>query len=353
MTLFGYFESNHEFPEEIITAAGMIPRKMRGNDDYSTNRADQHLSPFICGVARSIFDQALMDAQKYKGFSVVHGCDATNRQFDLWDQHVKNDFLHYIHHPLRTDHLALDFLVAEFQSFKEHFEKHFKLKISREDLNKSITLSNQIKQKCQNLSVLREIRDIPNLEYFSVMKYCIENDRHTVLPFLTQKIKKWKQKEKFPSTKIPIFLTGSDILHPDWYKFLEQANLRVIRDDQSLGERYFSHFIPTDNQNPLINLAKYYLSEITPATKHKLGNRLNYIIKACQNTHIKGIVSQNVKFCETFAYDAPALIRSLKEKGYQVLHLERDFKSNQNFQILTQMEAFFESLVNAHQNRNI
>lgn len=344
MNQFGYFESNHEFPEEIITATGMIPKKMRGNEDYSTKNADRHLSPFICGLARNIFDQALVEGSKYKGFAIVHGCDATNRQFDLWERHVNTPFIHYIHHPLKNDPIALSFLISELHAFKELIENHFNLTITDTQLRSSISLSNQIKQECQYLAHLRQKKDISNLEYFNLMKFCVENDRNQVLEFLKQKKTDWGKKEPFPSSKIPIYLTGSDVLHPDWYDFLEKANLRVIRDDQSLGERYFSHLIPHDNEDPLADLATYYLSGLTPATKHDMGQRGQFILSACQESNIIGVVSQNVKFCETYAYDAPALIQKLKNAKIRVIHVERDLNNKQNLQILTQLEAFYESL---------
>ena len=57
-----------------------------------------------------------------------------------------------------------------------------------------------------------------------------------------------------------------------------------------------------------------------------------------------GVISQNIKFCEVFAYDAPFLKSQLDVIQVPVIHLERDFTENIDQQISTRLEAFVELL---------
>ena len=80
------------------------------------------------------------------------------------------------------------------------------------------------------------------------------------------------------------------------------------------------------------------------STNHPTTPRINYIIKACKTEKIQGVISQIIKFCETFAYDAPFLKSQLEAIHVPVIHLERDFTENIDQQISTRLEAFVELL---------
>ncbi len=343
MKTFAYFDSTHEFPEEIIIAAQMNPYKILGKADFSTELADQYIPQFICANARSFLNQAIEESSNWEGIAIAHGCDATNRQFDIWDQHVKTQFLYYIHNPLKTDEIAQHFFIGEIKAMILALESHFNIKITLDQLEKAIQVSNQIKILLQNLSKLRITKDISNSEYFDVLKFTMQNPKKKVLPYLKSISIDWLARNPFPINKHPIFLTGSDITHSLWFELLEKVNLRVVRDDLSIGERYFATLIPTD-KDPISNIAKYYLNIPRSSTKHPTNPRIKYILKACKKEKIHGVISQIIKFCETFAYDTPFLKSQLEVIQVPVIHLEREYTENIDQQISTRLEAFVELL---------
>ena len=348
MKTFAYFDSTHEFPEEIIIAAQMNPYKILGKADFSTELADQYIPPFICANARSFLNQAIEESSNWEGIAIAHGCDATNRQFDIWDQHVQTPFLYYIHNPLKTDRIAQRFFIREIKAMIKALESQFNIKITLNQLEKANQVSNQIKILLQNLSKLRITKDISNSEYFDMLKFSVQNPKVKVIPYLESISKDWLSRNPFPINKHPIFLTGSDITHSLWFELLEKVNLRVVRDDLSIGERYFATLIPTDG-DPISNIVNYYLNIPRSSTKHPTTPRINYIMTACKTEKIEGVVSQIMKFCETFAYDVPFLKSQLEAIHMPVIHLEREFTENIDQQILTRLEAFVELL---EQNQN-
>jgi len=343
MKSFAYFDSTHEFPEEIIIAAQMNPYKILGKNDFSTELADQYIPQFICANARSFLNQALEQSANWEGIAIAHGCDATNRQFDIWDQHVKTPFLYYFHNPLKTDGIAHRFFIREIKAMITAIETHFNIKISLDQIERAIQESNHIKILLQKLSKLRATKDIFNTEYFDVLKFSVQNPKEKVISYLESILSDWITRNPFPINKHPIFLTGSDITHPLWFDLLEKVNLRVIRDDLSIGERYFATLIPTD-KDPISNIVDYYMNIPRSSTKHPITPRINYIINACNTDKIQGVISQIIKFCETFAYDAPFLKSQLEAIHVPVIHLEREFTENIDQQISTRLEAFVELL---------
>jgi benzoyl-CoA reductase/2-hydroxyglutaryl-CoA dehydratase subunit BcrC/BadD/HgdB len=79
------------------------------------------------------------------------------------------------------------------------------------------------------------------------------------------------------------------------------------------------------------------------ATRVPSDGRLEYILGALKDTKIDTVVSQNMKFCEPYAMDAVWTVAALKAKGYNVMHLERDYTPADN-QLLTRLEAFKETI---------
>jgi len=140
-----------------------------------------------------------------------------------------------------------------------------------------------------------------------------------------------------------VLLTGSDVTYKEWMITMEEAGLRAVRDDLSIGERYFANLIPED-RDPLKALQEYYFEIPRAATKNPPDPRLDYLINCMEESNLDGCVSQNLKFCEPYAFDFYFTVNGLKDKGYKVIHLEREFTPTVDHQLITRLEAFREML---------
>jgi len=150
-----------------------------------------------------------------------------------------------------------------------------------------------------------------------------------------------KNRGPFPADKIKVLLTGSDVTYPELMEQIDEAGFRVVRDDLSIGERYFATLIP-EEENPFEALARYYLSIPKPATKLGLSKRAQYLETALEQSGIRAVISQCLKFCEPYAYDAVLVNNALKEKGCRVLHVEREYTPTPDNQMATRLAAFAE-----------
>ncbi len=343
--IMAYFDSSHDCPEEILMAAGFLPYKILGNVHVSTDLGDQYLSNFFCPAARSMLTDALKNAAQWKGIVVAHGCDATNRHFDVWRKHVKIPFIYYINSPMNMNETAKKFFKVELKRMISTLEGQFQIQITPENIKLAIQDSNKIKTLMQQLAALRATKDISNREYFEMCQKCVQQDKNTLYLDLSQLLENWQDRKPFPEGKKKIFLTGSDVTYGEWMDLLEECNLRVIRDDLSIGERYFATIIPTNaDMDELDQLVTYYFTIPRPATKNPPDLRLQFISDALEKNPVDGILSQNLKFCEPYAFDAVYTIKHFKEAGHKVFHLEREFTPDLDQQLKTRIEAFGEML---------
>jgi len=128
MEKFAYFDTGHEFPEEIVMAAGFTPYKILGDVHEPNDPADLYVMNYICPFSRSALTEGLAHSNEWAGIAFCHGCDTTNNQYDIWKRHVKTDFLYWINTPANNNKAAHAFHVHELQRFISHLEKKFNIK---------------------------------------------------------------------------------------------------------------------------------------------------------------------------------------------------------------------------------
>jgi benzoyl-CoA reductase/2-hydroxyglutaryl-CoA dehydratase subunit BcrC/BadD/HgdB len=343
MKKLAYFDTSHEMPLEIVMAAGFTPYKIMGDVHKSNDPADKYLSSFFCPAARSWLTEALAHSKDWAGIVFAQGCNNTNRHYDIWKIHVETPFLHWFGAPMLDGATAKKFYRVELQRLISSLEKKFSTKITPEKIKEAIGKSNAIKKKLQSLSALRAQKDIPNCDYLNVIIKYLTCPADEVSFWLDSEISRWNSKPAFPSSKKRFLLTGSDVTYAGWMDTLDECGIRVVRDDLSVGERLFATLLP-DRNDPLDSLMEYYMGIPTPATRPTIQKRLDYLRKALQETKIDGVFSQNLKFCEPYAYDSVPVNNALKSYGYQVMHLERDFSPAVDQQLTTRLMAFVEMM---------
>jgi benzoyl-CoA reductase/2-hydroxyglutaryl-CoA dehydratase subunit BcrC/BadD/HgdB len=343
MKKLAYFDTSHEMPLEIVMAAGFTPYKIMGDVQKSNDPADKYLSSFFCPAARSWLTEALAHSKEWAGIVFAQGCNNTNRHYDIWKVHVETPFLHWFGAPLLDSAAAKKYYRVELQRLIGSLEKKFDIKITSEKIREAIVKSNEIKKKLQKLSALRSQKDIPNRDYLAAMIKCLTGPVDEVSAWLDSEITTWNSKPAFPSGKKRFLLTGSDITYMEWMDTLDDCGIRIVRDDLSVGERFFATLIP-DGNDPLDALIEYYTNIPKPATRPIIQKRLDYLYKALQETAVDGVFSQNLKFCEPYAYDSVPVNNALKSKGYKVIHLERDFSPAADQQLANRLMAFVEMM---------
>ena len=342
MKRIAYFDSSHDMPTELITAAGFLPYKILGDVHAGTDAADLYLAKFFCPAARSWLTEALASSGDWEGIIFAHGCDATNRHFDVWKRHVKTPFLYWLNNPLKNDDTAKRFFTRELKVLAGALKEQYGTTVSDQMLAQAIRESNRIKGLLQRLSGLRGVKDIKNREYFEVIKSVLQPDGG-LEEKLTALALEWESRDGFPAGKRPFLLTGSDSTYGEWPDILEETDIRIVRDDLTTGERMFATLIPED-MDPLEALATYYLNIPRPATKFGIGNRIDFLLKILEETPVDGVLSQNLKFCEPYAYDSVEVNKALKKKGHRVFHLEREFTPMMDQQVMNRLSAFVEIL---------
>jgi len=338
-----YFDPDVVTPEEIIMAAGFTPFRLLGDPTIEHNIVNEHVPPTHCVWAKNVFEQALMGLDpEIKGVITSHGCDCTNREFDLWLENVDVNFLFYLNVPLKRDKLALKFFLSDLKELISQLEEKFKVKIEEQKIREHIKIMNAIRKLLKELSEYRNKMVLKGSEFHELVKMAQMSNKQQVLDTLKSKLDDLKNKPPFSDNSLKrILLTGSVIDDTEFLRFLEQKGFQVVADDLCIGSRYFWNVVD-ESMDPIKALAEYHLTKPTYSTKMPSYERYNFLKELAENYKVQGVLNIAQKFCEPMLYDHPFLNKKFKALEIPYTFIEMLYNREQYQQLSTRFEAFAE-----------
>ncbi len=343
MKKIAYFDASVETPEEIILAADMVPVRLFGNPTIGIDKANEHIPPTHCVWARNILEQAINGLNKdIKGTICTHGCDCTNREFDIWLECVNLDFLFFLNAPLKRNEISLKFFIDDIKELILQLEESFKIKITTEKIQLAIKKMNQIRELLKKISELRVDMKLKGSEFHALVKEVQQSDKDKMTEKLKLKLTEIKERKPFSDENLKkILLTGSVIDDTEFIKFLENVGYQIISDDLCIGSKYFWNKV-NENGDPIKALAEYHLNKPIYSTKFPSFERFETLKNLAQTYNVDGVINIAQKFCEPVLYGHPYFNKKFKELGIPYLFVEMEYNRESYKQLATRFEAFSE-----------
>jgi benzoyl-CoA reductase subunit C len=337
-------------PEELIIAAGAHPLRLLGTKE-NVHLADSHLQSYCCSLVRGILEEALSRRSDFlDGMVFPHTCDSIQRLSDIWRMNIPVGFHLDCVFPVKLDtDSAREYMVAVLEKFRRDLEGKLDVRITEEELQRAIGLTNAIRHLMKEIYELRS--KFPALmtgeELYTLVRASMILERGRTLAILSDIAEDLKTKipgkETSPSPK-RLFLAGGICNHPDIYPMIEEAGGAIVGDDFCTGARYFAGEI--DEAAPsMAGIAGRLLNRVVCPAKHAdFDGRARHIIRLVKETRAQGGVFLLLKFCDPHAFDFPYLKKSLEEAEIPVMLLEIDDPLPAEGQLKTRFEAFLEML---------
>lgn len=335
-------------PEEIMFAAGILPIRMRaiGMGCTDTPMGDAYMSVTTCSFTRCCLE--LANRKQYNfldGLVCGNTCDQIRRLYDNIKFKAPFPFHHFLSIPGFVNEVTLDWYKHELVKFKESLEKSFGVKITDDDLKRSIKTYNESRTLLKKLYMLRK-RDDPPISGTDMLKVTIAGvtmprDKYNEL--LKQLLKEVEGK-KGDNPKARIMVVGAMLDDPEWVKLIEDLGGAVVIDSLCFGSRYFWDLVD-EKGDPLEALAKRYLSKI-PCPRMTDGHleRTKFVEDMIKEFKVDGVILQRMKFCPFHWGEIFMLRRELKEQDVPTLELEREYVLSGAGAIKTRIQAFLEVL---------
>lgn len=344
-------------PLEIITAAGLIPFRVRGSIHEPITTGDTLLETIVCPYYRSCFD--LSAKQRYdflSGLVIPHGCDSMVRSYSVWSYALPYSYFHFVNIPTVCDESSFEFFGAELNTFRTSLEKFAGKPITDDDLARAIQVHNDYRDKVKALYDFRKA-DPPLISGSELTRVVTVGSSLPVVEasnLVDQVIAEIARREKPPLKKGPrILMDGACIDNIELIKLVEETGGNVVADVFCNGAR--DHFPATDlGGDPIDKLARRYLGKVNCAKTYRenkagsfegdAANRFGDIGAFARDFNIKGAILYIYKYCDPYGFEVPARKAYYKAIDVPLLPLEDVYSAGTIGQLRTRIQAFLEMI---------
>ncbi|MBN1567859.1 MAG: 2-hydroxyacyl-CoA dehydratase [Acidobacteria bacterium] len=342
-------------PVEILTAAGVVPVRLKGNVSEAVTKADAYMETMICPFVRNVFDAALKGRYGYlDGMVLVHQCDSIDRTNDVWRYNLGFPYWHFVNYPHVTDDPSIEFTIEILRIFIRTLEKFTGREISDSALAEAVRAHNENRKAMRELYSLRK-EDVPRISGAEMMKVLIAAmslpvDESTVL--IRSIIEEVKQRAPVSGKKpARIMLIGDQIDDAAIINAIEDAGAFLVMDDLSTGSKLYWGDVDA-TADPVQGIADRYLRKLKFPTTFVEGNtyaetlevRFGHMRQYIKDFNVNGAILFIYKYCDPFGFEVPAIKSFIESAGTPVLYIEDEYNTSSLGRVKTRIEAFLEMI---------
>lgn len=330
-------------PEEIISAAGLIP--IRIIPEGRPSEGDTHIHPTTCHCIKSLLASALSGKiSKAGGIIFANSCNGMERLYDTWREYIKDIPALFVDVPKKKDEDSIDFFTSELVRFSERIENTFSTsKITVDGLREKIGTYNEVRSMMDE--IFRTQRNggsgVLGKDVFSLL---LDGCKLDPLEF-SEKGRRFisnVKKDKEQKQRKRIVLTGNVINEAHVIEIIEDFGAKVVSIDTCIGERHYKDLVWEESSDIMRALSERYLRKSPCPRMDGIEDRFKYLKDLACDSGADGIVYCSVKFCDFFLYDAQLIGERFKKEGVPFLFIENDYEWTGLEQIKTRIEAFLE-----------
>ncbi len=344
--VMGYYCSY--IPEEIFSAAGFLPYRIRGAGTEDSSDGDAYMSARICTFVRHTMTLALRGELDFlSGAVLLQNCDHIRRAADLFVKKVRPPFYCFLSVPRAPRERLFSWYLEELGRLRAEIEAHFGIEITDSKLEEAIALHNDGRERVRRLYDLRK-REAPPItgeEALTVTTaaHLMPRDRFNSL--MDDLLDHLESSPGNNSHRARVIITGSEMDSPDYLANIEGQGALSVAELVCFGQRSFGDPIPEGEGPPLERIARHKFFQ-TPCARmvECFDEQVAALKDAVREYNADGIVFQRMKFCDPWAGDAHSLYWTMKREGIPLLALEREYRVTAAGQVKTRVQAFLEQM---------
>jgi bzd-type benzoyl-CoA reductase N subunit len=345
--VLGYFCSY--VPEEIITAAGFMPFRMRATGSTGTELSDAYFSSINCSFCRHALNLGMQGKYDFIDGAVwINTCDHVRRVYDNWKRVVATPFVHIMSVPRTSDEPQVIFYRTQLENFKKTLEGHFGVKITQEKLREAIGLHNKTRRLQRKLYNLRkgESPPITGAETLTVMVAGTAMPKEQYNQSLKELLNEISQSKGRTEHRARLMLTGAILDDPAYVKAIEDQGGLVVTDSLCFGTRTMWKTVDEKASDPLTALARYHITErpSCPRALYQKARRTDFVMKMIRDFKVDGVIGERLVMCDLWLGEHYILDKDFRANGIPFLRLDREYLLSGIGQLRTRVQAFLERM---------
>jgi benzoyl-CoA reductase subunit C len=332
-------------PEELIHAAGILPVRLLGEHEPTTE-ADIHLPSNLCPYCKSWFDQLLKGKYDYlDGIVIPNVCNIIKASYGFSKHLLKLSYVRFVDIPQRISQGGVEFFTKNLADSKKSLEDFSGKPISDNTLRNSINVYNENRVLLERIYSLRKknpsIVKGSQAQAIVIASMLMPKEEHNKI--LSSLIKDLETIQVKPDHRVNLFISASILDDIEFLELIEECGGNVVADDMPMGSRYFYGVVNT-NDDLLHSLAERYLTKIACPRKMLPADRLAYSLSRMDGAKVKGTIIHSMRACDPHLYEYPLLRQEMERRGLPVLFFRGEETATERQQQKTDIEAFIEML---------
>jgi benzoyl-CoA reductase subunit C len=343
-------------PVEIITAAGMVPFRLKGNVSEAITKGDAFMETIVCPFVRNVFDAAVKGKFDFlDGMVMPHQCDSIDRTNEVWSYNLKLSYWHFLNVPHVTDDPSIEFMTELLRVLIGTLEKFGGRKISDGEI------ADAVKKHNENRGLMRALYDLrkskpPLVTGAEMMKVLVAamslpvEESSALIKAVTDEVKQRSPKANGAGKRI--MLIGDQIDDVAMVEAIEATGASLVMDDLSIGGKMYWQDVDA-TANPLQGIAERYLRKLKIPTTYvgdgetyaeNLEVRFGHMKRYIEEFKVDGVILFIYKYCDPYGFDVPAMKSYIEAQGTPVLYLEDEYATSTIARVKTRIEAFLEMI---------
>lgn len=346
-------------PEVLMDLPGTFTVRLRAPRTGSIDMGTYYLTSFVCEYSRALLERAIEGGYQFLDALVApDACSMINRaveNMELLKTMPKEKFYYrYMEIPMKADDNGLSLYVSECRrKILEPMHEVYGIDISEEALRKAVENHNKV---CELLARIGEFRkeDNPRItgyEYHMLTMASYVCPKDMLVDKLEETLEELMTREPDERKRFraKVVVVGSEIDDVDMIRVVEESGALVVADRFCFGalpgrER----IVLNDTEDIVTQVCRHYMYTSECArymNEEKIDGRRAYVDRLAEEYHADGIIYEQMKFCDYWAYERMVGSHVLREEyGYPVLSIDRPYAIGSSGQLRTRVQAFVESI---------
>ena len=348
-------------PEPLLNLPGAFSTRLRAPRTGSMEMATYYMTSFLCEYSRALLERAIEGGYIFADCMITpDGCTMMNRAVEnmelLKTMGAGKDhfFYEYMEIPLKADDNGVDLLVLQC---KNHILKPlhdaFGTDVSDAAIRRAVAEHNRVCALIRALGDFRkEVRPrITGYEFHVLTLATYVAPKYLLIDKLEETLEEVRSREpEERAYRARIALVGSEVDDSEFIRLIEDTGAYVCADRFCFGSLPGRDpIVLTDEEDALTQICRQYVYRgQCPRTMNmeKVYGRKQYVADIARAYNADGILYQQIKFCDPWAYERTLGSVMLREDfGFPVLSVDRPYNIRSSIgQMRTRVQAFVESI---------
>ncbi len=346
-------------PEPLLNLPGTFSARLRAPRSGSIEMATYYMTSFLCEYSRALLERAMEGGFNFADCIITpDGCTMMNRcveNMELLKTMDKDKFFYeYMEIPMKCNQNGLDLYTLQCKNhILKPLQETFGIDTSDEAIRQAVKEHNKM---CEVIRAIGEFRkgDRPRItgyEFHLIVLATYAAPAYLLMDKLEETLEELKTRE--PDEKNPyrarVVLVGSEVDDIDFVKIVEESGAYVCADRFCYGS--FPGRVPielNDEEDALTQVCRHYMEHShcpRYMNQDKMLARREYVRDLAEEYDADGIIYEQVKFCDPWAYERMVGSQVLRDQyGYPVLSVDRPYNIGTSGQMRTRVQAFVESI---------